>query len=184
MALVKCEFCGKDISEKAAVCPHCGTPREITTTCPECGATIPVNATECPVCGCPVESVSREQPMFSQPQTKFCQSCGATIPAAAIICTKCGCQTGQMKAETPNIVITNTNVNSNTNNNMGRGFGSPKNKWVSFCLCLFAGYFGAHKFYEGKAGTGLLYLFTFGLFGFGWIIDCLNLLAKPNPYYV
>ena len=24
MALVKCESCGKEISDKAAVCPHCG----------------------------------------------------------------------------------------------------------------------------------------------------------------
>ena len=187
MALVKCEVCGKDISEKAMVCPHCGTPREVipTVVCAECGATIPANSTECPVCGCPVEMVTREQPMFNQAPTKFCPSCGATIPAAAVICTKCGCQTGQMKTETPNIVITNTNVNTNTNtNNVGGYGGTPKNKWVAFCLCLFGGFFGAHKFYEGKAGTGLLYLFTCGLFGIGWILDCLNLLSKPNPYYV
>ena len=25
-----------------------------------------------------------------------------------------------------------------------------KNKWVSFFLCLFFGYLGIHKFYEGK----------------------------------
>lgn len=28
-----------------------------------------------------------------------------------------------------------------------------------------------NKFYVGKTGMGLLYLFTFGLFGFGWLID-------------
>jgi len=28
------------------------------------------------------------------------------------------------------------------------------------------------------------YLFTFGLFGFGWMIDTIVLLFKPNPYYV
>ena len=31
---------------------------------------------------------------------------------------------------------------------------------------------------------GVLYLFTFGLFGFGVIIDFISLLFKPNPYYV
>ena len=115
--------------------------------------------------------------------TKFCQSCGAQIPAAAVICTNCGCQTGQMKAESPNIVIQNTNVNSNTNAN-GFAGGKPKNKWVAFCLCLFLGFAGAHKFYEGKIGTGILYLFTGGLIGIGWFIDCIMLLLKPNPYYV
>lgn len=119
----------------------------------------------------------------NQQNTKFCQSCGAVIPAAAVICTNCGCQTAQMKAETPNIVIQNTNVNTNTNVNGGVG-GRAKNKWVSFVLCLLLGYFGAHKFYEGKIGAGILYLLTFGLFGFGWLIDCILLLLKPNPYYV
>lgn len=26
MALVKCQECGKDVSDKAPVCPHCGAP--------------------------------------------------------------------------------------------------------------------------------------------------------------
>lgn len=25
-----------------------------------------------------------------------------------------------------------------------------KNKWVAFFLCLFLGYLGVHKFYEGR----------------------------------
>lgn len=37
-------------------------------------------------------------------------------------------------------------------------------------LCVF-GVCGIHRFYLGRVGTGLLYLFTFGLFGFGQVID-------------
>ncbi|BAU66505.1 hypothetical protein STA3757_39100 [Stanieria sp. NIES-3757] len=37
-------------------------------------------------------------------------------------------------------------------------------------LCVF-GVCGIHRFYLGRIGTGLLYLFTFGLFGFGQVID-------------
>lgn len=44
-------------------------------------------------------------------------------------------------------------------------------KLVTFVLCLFLGAFGAHKFYQGKIGTGILYLFTLGLFYIGWIVD-------------
>ena len=62
--------------------------------------------------------------------------------------------------------------------------GKQKSKWVSFALCFFLGIFGAHKFYEGKIGMGLLYLFTGGLFYFGWLVDLIVLLCKPNPYYV
>lgn len=117
--------------------------------------------------------------------TKFCQHCGAQIPAEAIICTHCGCQVEKIKqAEQPSIVINNANTNTNSNVNAAMFGIRQKNKWVSFFLCLFLGYIGAHKFYEGKIGMGILYLFTLGLFGIGWFIDCIVLLFKPNPYYV
>lgn len=123
-----------------------------------------------------------------QEKTKFCKHCGAKIPESAIVCTHCGCQVEDFKhaAEQPNIVINNSNTNTNQNTNINPAmFGvRVRNKWVSFLLCLFFGYFGAHKFYEGKIGMGLLYLFTLGLFGFGWFIDCIILLFKPNPYFV
>ena len=62
---------------------------------------------------------------------------------------------------------------------------TQKNGTVAFLLCVFLGYFGVHKFYEGKIGTGLLYFFTFGLCGFGWLVDCFNLLSKIGKrYYV
>lgn len=58
-----------------------------------------------------------------------------------------------------------------------------KNKWVSFFLCLFLGFVGAHKFYEGRILLGIVYLFTAGLFGIGILFDLIVLLFKPNPYY-
>ena len=122
-----------------------------------------------------------------QMPTKFCRHCAAKIAEAAVICPHCGCQVEEMKkTEQPSIVINNANTNTNTNTNMnGMGYmGRMKNKWVAFLLCLFVGYFGIHKFYEGRVGLGILYLFTGGLFGIGWFIDCIVLLCKPNPYYV
>lgn len=122
-----------------------------------------------------------------QENTKFCKHCGAKIPVAAVVCTHCGCQVEEIKqTEQPNIVINNTNTNANVNTNVNAAMLGVRmrNKWVAFLLCVLLGYFGAHKFYEGKAGMGILYLCTFGLFGIGWFIDCITLLCKPNPYYV
>ncbi|MDE5994014.1 MAG: TM2 domain-containing protein [Oscillospiraceae bacterium] len=51
-------------------------------------------------------------------------------------------------------------------------------------MCIFLGFFGGHKFYEGKVGMGILYFFTGGLFFIGVIIDFIGILTKPNPYYV
>lgn len=124
--------------------------------------------------------------MSEEIKTKFCKHCGAKIPEDAVICTACGRQVEEMQSASnaqPQIVINNenNNVNSNVNANVvGRKL---CNKWVSLCLCIFLGFFGAHKFYEGKGGMGIIYIFTVGLFGIGWIIDIFSILSKPNPYY-
>lgn len=119
--------------------------------------------------------------------TKFCKHCGGKIPADAVLCTLCGRQVEELSqsAQQPQIIINNDNINTNTNTNM---VGVPgmraKNKWVAVLLCFFLGVFGIHRFYEGKIGTGLIYLLTFGIGGVGVLIDFIILLFKPNPYYV
>lgn len=117
--------------------------------------------------------------------SKFCKHCGEQIDKECVICPKCGKQVEELSGgstQQPNIVINNSNMNTNTNVN--GGMMRPKNKWVSLALCILLGYFGAHKFYEGKIGMGVLYLFTCGLCGVGIIIDLIAILTKPNPYYV
>lgn len=54
---------------------------------------------------------------------------------------------------------------------------SPKNGCVTLLLCIFLGVLGAHRFYTGYIGMGFFYLFTGGLFLFGWIIDLFNILS-------
>ena len=120
--------------------------------------------------------------------TKFCKHCGEKIHIDAVLCTKCGRQVEELKSDpsTPQIVVNNTNTNANTNTNVNQNNsngGKACNKWVSLCLCFFLGFFGAHKFYEGKIGMGILYIFTVGLFGIGVLIDFISILFKPNPYY-
>ena len=117
--------------------------------------------------------------------TQFCKHCGEQIDAECIICPKCGKQVAEIKAAQPNIVINNTNTNTNTNANYAGGpSGKEKNKWIALLLCFFLGYLGAHRFYEGKIGTGILWLISGGLFGIGWFLDFIGILFKPNPYYV
>ncbi len=132
-----------------------------------------------------MEQNIQPQPPAPQPQ-KFCKHCGGRIPADAVICTLCGRQVEETAQAAPNIVINNTNTNENVNNNTMNAYMQSKarNKWVAVLLCFFLGGIGAHKFYEGKIGMGVLYIFTLGLFGIGVLIDFITLLFKPNPYYV
>ncbi len=120
-------------------------------------------------------------------EDKFCKYCGEKIAMNAVVCTHCGRQVEELKSgnnDQPNIVINNSNMNNNANNNGGRFIGREKQKWVSILLCIFLGIFGAHKFYEGKTGLGILYLCTCGFAGIAPFIDFIILLFKPNPYYV
>ena len=117
-------------------------------------------------------------------ESKFCEFCGSEVHIDAVMCPKCGRQLEELKTEksnrNPQIIINNSNQM-----NAPIVYGTKKcDKWISFLLCLFLGYFGAHKFYEGKSGMGILYIFTFGLLGIGWLIDMIVILCKPNPYYV
>lgn len=50
MALIKCNECGKEMSNKADFCPNCGAENSIMV-CPECGKQISRKASLCPNCG-------------------------------------------------------------------------------------------------------------------------------------
>ena len=54
---------------------------------------------------------------------------------------------------------------------------SAKSKGVAAVLCFFLGALGIHRFYVGKVGTGILWLFTAGLFGLGVVIDFIMIIC-------
>lgn len=133
------------------------------------------------------------QPRVPNGATKFCEHCGSVIAKEAVICPSCGCQVAAFQQIQPiqpiqpiqqpqQIVINNNTINDIANGRLH--VGKPKEKWVAFFLCLFAGYLGVHRFYEGKIGSGVLYMLTGGLFGIGWLIDLIRIAIAPNPYYV
>ena len=49
---------------------------------------------------------------------------------------------------------------------------SEKSKGVALCLCVFLGFFGAHRFY------GVLWIFTVGGLAFGWVYDLIMICCN------
>jgi TM2 domain-containing membrane protein YozV len=54
---------------------------------------------------------------------------------------------------------------------------SEKSRGVALALCIPLGVFGAHRFYVGKIGTGLLQLCTFGGLGLWYLYDLILVAA-------
>ena len=105
---------------------------------------------KCPNCGAPMEENS-------------CSYCHYTIES-------------QQKDIANNVVINNVYTTPNVNMNYTQNI-SPKNKIVALILCIFLGIFGFHRFYVGKVGTGVIYFFSYGLFGIGWLVDLISILC-------
>lgn len=86
-----------------------------------------------------------------------------------------------------NITINKNSNNSGSYNNSqfgasdGRNWNqyndpeSSKSLIVAFALCFFLGVFGAHYLYCGRFWMGVLYFFTGGLFGIGWLVDLIRI---------
>jgi len=55
---------------------------------------------------------------------------------------------------------------------------SSQQDWlVALLLCFFIGVIGAHRFYVGKIGTGLLMVFTLGGLGIWTFIDLILIIV-------
>ncbi len=130
-----------------------------------------------------------QQMQSGQPQ-KFCKWCASAVAYDAVVCPSCGRQIEELKQSQPNMGMNmgQPQVVINNNNNNGIPYGympepyGTKDKGLALLLCLFGGFLGLHKFYEGKIGMGILYLLTGGLCAIGAIVDFFVLLGKPKKY--
>lgn len=103
----------------------------------------------------------------------FCRNCGKEIDEKAAVCIHCGVSVAEPQQPVINVINNNTNTNVNSS---AMGY-IHKKKWVAFWLCFFLGLLGAHRFYVGKIGTGLIWVLTGGFFGIGAIIDLIVILC-------
>lgn len=87
--------------------------------------------------------------------TKYCQTCAYVLDAMAEVCPKCG-------------VLQPLPVGLSH---------SDKQILPALLLCFFLGVFGAHRFYVGKVGTGVLQFLTLGGLGIWTLIDFIMIIV-------
>lgn len=87
-----------------------------------------------------------------------CRHCDAMISAIAEICPRCGVR--QLPADAGNVGA------------------SDKTIVPAAVLCVILGVFGAHRFYVGKLGTGVLQLVTLGGLGLWMLYDLVLILTR------
>ena len=97
----------------------------------------------------------------------ICPNCGKENPDDAYFCPECGAALKNLAAD-PQAVVPPVKKEE------PYPFRSKK---VAVILCLFLGWCGIHRFYVGKYGTGIFYMFTCGGFFLGWFLDLFNLFC-------
>lgn len=79
-----------------------------------------------------------------QADEKFCSTCGEIIKEKAEICPKCG--------------VRQTGLIGQVGDSLTNSAPNGKSRIAAALLAFFLGGFGAHKFYLGQTGMGILYL--------------------------
>ena len=150
---IECPYCRAIDSGNNVSCTKCGAqyPADAQKVCINCRNRIIGSNTFCGVCGTSIIPQPIQQPMH-QPQMMYVQQ--------------------PIQQQTPQVV--NVHVAPQT---VAVPTISNKSRAVALILCILLGFWGAHLFYVGKVGRGILYLLTGGLFFVGIIVNFFTILC-------
>jgi hypothetical protein len=116
-------------------------------------------ADEAPETNAATESIAGKPAEDATTQIVYCARCGGVMNGTDRFCHACGWEVGS--AEAPRSMPAPVPVVNP----------SDCNRLTLLLLCVLLGWLGAHRFYVGKIGTGLIWLFTLGFMGIGVIYD-------------
>ncbi|MDR1467905.1 MAG: zinc-ribbon domain-containing protein [Spirochaetaceae bacterium] len=141
--------------------PYQGQPGDsnnqaIIMFCKECGSPLDEEARFCPNCGT-AAGTTQSAPVIQQPVKNCCANCGASFKEGMVFCEQCGAKVGGEPATTTNV------------RQVIEAGASKKDYLTTLLLLIFLGSSGAHRFYVGKIGTGILMpllMIVFAIFAF------------------
>jgi len=171
MAVRYCQFCGKEIDEEALFCPFCGKSLAVAQASDSAFAyqqETKDQEFQRPLYDEGVEGQDIYDEIFADSQANEHYYDDLNQKYSTYSAGQANRSSGATY-NTYNYYGANANLKA-------------KNKWISLLLCLTTGF--GHKFYEEKYGMGILYIFTGGLFGIGWLVDLIKILSSQETYYV
>ncbi|MFB6111383.1 MAG: NINE protein [Halobacteriaceae archaeon] len=133
--------------------------------CKNCGDEVDEGIEVCPHCG-----VNQDEPLSGShgdrgESEKYCTNCGDLINSQAELCPACG-----VRQSTPSD---------------GSSASADTDQAIAGILAILLGGLGAHKFYQGRIGLGVVYLcfsWTFIPAILGLIEGILMLVADEDEY--
>jgi TM2 domain-containing membrane protein YozV len=106
----------------------------------------------------------KAMPLLFEEELMYCSKCGKETGEEAGFCPHCGAPAKAAQAQTQ---LTRRHTGPDV---------SEKLILPAFLLCWFLGFLGAHRFYVGKTGTGVVWLLTLGILGFGALYDFIMII--------
>jgi TM2 domain-containing membrane protein YozV/RNA polymerase subunit RPABC4/transcription elongation factor Spt4 len=145
-------------------------PYQTGQQCQNCGSAMPSDGWFCPNCRAQVSAGASPYPVAQYPQypqgqqwaphggMAQCHGCGNAVHAHAHSCPHCGAP---------------------------QGHAGRKSKTTAVLLAVFLGGFGAHKFYLGQIGWGIVYLLFFWTFipGIAAFVEFILLLVMSEEEF-
>ena len=119
-----------------------------------------------------------------------CKCCGATkynkLNDTTYQCSYCGNTEEIIQKKVETIIVKQVETTPQTNTQLAEKKEAFVQAIINLLIVLFAGWFGIHKFLKGRIFLGIVYIFTYGLFGVGIFIDSIkaliNLVDKAKEY--